>query len=246
MNKILFIGLFLLVATLGLNVASAAELNNNSVSEVLDVEEGNMSNLESINQESVKSVNQTEEESISSSKRVENGIVSPIFGMKNPSPFDNRNPNVNPMVGNGFDTTNDIHKRNDTNTNNNSDINNAVGPANLSKLNKNPEFNIIKKSKTFDYKGEKVFLAIIEKNDTSRKLVCFKATSSGLNGAGSSYVGEVGMELLEIAEEKGLIKKISYGASWLAVKLASLFEDDINEEWLINYMANGGDLKIFF
>lgn len=66
-----------------------------------------------------------------------------------------------------------------------------------------------------------------------------------MNGAGSSYVGEVRMELLKIAEEKGVINKMSYAAAWLTVKLSSLFDDDINEEFLINYIATG-DLSVFF
>ena len=35
----------------------------------------------------------------------------------------------------------------------------------------------------------------------------FKASGSGMNGAGSSCVGEVGSEIVEILEERGVFKK---------------------------------------
>jgi len=63
-----------------------------------------------------------------------------------------------------------------------------------------------------------------------------------MNGAGSSYVAEVGFELVEILEKEGIIHKYVYGASWLGVKIFSLFDDDVancNEEILINFLVNG-------
>ena len=53
-KKILLIGICLLVATLGLTAASAAEVNNDTMSEVLGVEH----NIESINQDKVESINE--------------------------------------------------------------------------------------------------------------------------------------------------------------------------------------------
>ena len=109
---------------------------------------------------------------------------------------------------------------------------------------------LLKKSKTFNYKGEKVFLALIE-NGTDKKLVCYKATSSGLNGAGSSYVAGVGAELLKIAEDQGVIKKMAYGAAWVTVKVTrwvvGLFTDEyegVNDDFWINVLAYGDPISI--
>lgn len=84
-----------------------------------------------------------------------------------------------------------------------------------------------------------------------KKLVCYKATSSGLNGAGSSYVAEVGAELLKIAEDQGVIKKMAYGAAWVTVKVTRwvvwLFTDEykgVNDDFFINVLVNGDPIYI--
>lgn len=243
MNTKLIISICLvLVSMIGVGCVSAAD---NQTSVHTNVEEMNveMKNEENLIQTQCESVNQLENSA--------NMISSERNFINDNGPFHNginetgKGPDIKPNL--------DIKgpKTNGTNLNISGPKNpklNIKGPKiNVTTKIKGPKNNepkIIKKSKTFDYKGEKVYLAIQE-NGGNRKLVCYKATS-GLNGAGSSYVGEVGMELLEIAEEKGVINKMAYAASWLTVKLTSLFHDGLNEDALIDYMANDGDLSIFF
>ena len=143
----------------------------------------------------------------------------------------------------------DTNRNNKTN-NHNPNNNLPVKVAEMSHINITKEPIILKKSKTFNYKGEKVFLALIE-NGTDKKLVCYKATSSGLNGAGSSYVAEVGAELLKIAEDQGVIKKMAYGAAWVTVKVTrwvvGLFTDEykgVNDDFWINVLAYGDPISI--
>ena len=194
-KKILLIGICLLVATLGLTAASAAEVNNDTMSEVLGVEH----NIESINQDKVESINEEKNKSFKGGEE-----YTPAIFIKD----NNKNP-----IPVKWDTN-----RNNKTNNHNPNNNLPVKVADMSHINITKEPIILKKSKTFNYKGEKVFLALIE-NGTDKKLVCYKATSSGLNGAGSSYVAGVGAELLKIAEDQGVIKKMAYGAAWVTVKV---------------------------
>ena len=102
-------------------------------------------------------------------------------------------------------------------------------------------YKIIKKSKTFECNGKKMFIAQIQ-NGTERKTVCFQ-----LNSAGSSYVQKTGNDLVDLLDKEGVFKKIGYHLSWLGVKIAKLFTDEYDnmspemEELIIKHLAWGDD-----
>lgn len=87
---------------------------------------------------------------------------------------------------------------------------------------KEPE--ILKKSETFTVNGTEMFLAVID-NGTGPKLVCYK-TSSGLNGAGASCVGEAGNDLVRLLEEQGVFKKMGGVLKMFAIDLCDYFDWD--------------------
>ena len=223
---------------IGIGCVSAA---NDSTSIQTNVEE---MNVEMVNEGNLI---QTQSESINQVEKSANmiGLSERNFNKGN-GPFHN---GIN-------DHTNIKHNQtikcgeNNTNNSNNKTIR---GPKIKSKLDiKGPKINetkILKKSKTFNYKGEKVYIALMQ-NGSERKLCMFKA-SSGMSGATSSYVGEVGTEIVDILEKEGIISKMAYGAAWLQVKLSKKLAEwcgedmsDFNEgyeKFLINYWAFGSD-----
>ena len=137
---------------------------------------------------------------------------------------------------------------NNTNKNNNTDANkpklDIKGPKPSAPLNikgPNMPYKIIKKSKTFECNGKKMFIAQIQ-NGTERKTVCFQMSTSA-----SSYVEKTGMDLLNLLDSEGVLKKMSYGFSWLGVKITNLFTGEYDnlppeaEELMIKYLAWGKD-----
>lgn len=138
--------------------------------------------------------------------------------------------------------------QNNTNNNNNTDTNkpklDIKGPKPSAPLNiKGPKmpYKIIKKSKTFDYDGKKMFIAQIQ-NGTERKTVCFQ-----LNSAGSGYVQKTGNDAVKLLKKKGIIDKVAYYFSWATIKICKWFDDDFDhispamEEYLIKTLAWGPD-----
>jgi len=71
-----------------------------------------------------------------------------------------------------------------------------------------------------------------------------------MGGAASSYVGEVGSELVDILEERGVFKKMAYGLTWCTVKFLGLFtdeDDNWNHDVIIEMLVYGEhDLSALF
>ena len=122
------------------------------------------------------------------------------------------------------------------------------GPSNGSKLDikgpKGPKLNtkqielmkfndILKK-----HKNETLIMKLQNTSD-GRQVIALYSTSSGLNGAGSSYVGEVGTELVDILEKEGVFKKMAYGTVWGISKINELFGGDELSDETIWFLATG-------
>lgn len=80
-------------------------------------------------------------------------------------------------------------------------------------------------------------------------VLCFKASSSGMNAAGGSVVADTGNDFVDFLDDSGAINKFAYGVSWTVVKGTELighykFSDSF-EEYLIKELAFG-DLGRFF
>ena len=83
---------------------------------------------------------------------------------------------------------------------------------------------IIKRSQNFTVNGTEMFLALID-NGEGPKLVCYK-TSSGLNGAGASCVGEAGSDLVKLLEEEGIIHDMGGVIKMFAIEICDYFDWD--------------------
>ena len=83
----------------------------------------------------------------------------------------------------------------------------------------------------------------------NQEILCFKASSSGLNGAGASVVEDTGNDLVDFLDDSGAINKFSYGVAWTAVKGTELISghdfSDSFEEYLIKEVAFGDLSRIF-
>ena len=162
---------------------------------------------------------------------------------------------------------NPICKLNDTHSNNNSDMEGPVTKLNNTNSNNDSDIegpksklNITgpKDGLYLDVKGSKNRSWLYNTNDDIKKIwkwrshyesrgkrwwkkLAFYAKSSGtgLGSSASSYVGEVGFELIDILEEQGIISKMAYGAVWLTVKFMKLFDDGICEDYWIVRLAYG-------
>lgn len=142
-----------------------------------------------------------------------------------------------------------VTKLNNTNSNNDSDIEgpksklNITGPKDGPYLDvKGPKIDpdyitlmtILKK-----YENEDLIMKVVEKGGEKKLAFYAKSSGTGLGSSASSYVGEVGFELIDILEEQGIISKMAYGAVWLTVKFMKLFDDGICEDYWIVRLAYG-------
>ncbi|WP_407453010.1 hypothetical protein [Methanobrevibacter sp.] len=141
-----------------------------------------------------------------------------------------------------------------SNSNNSSDIG---GPSNGSKLDikgpkdpkgsldikgpKGPKLNttqieLLKLNAILKKHKNETLIMKLQNTSDGRQVIALYTTSSGLNGAGSSYVGEVGTELVDILEKEGVFKKMAYGTVWGISKIGELFggnELSDNEIWFL-------------
>ena len=134
---------------------------------------------------------------------------------------------------------------NNTNSNNSLDIKGPNSHSNLDiKGLKGPKLDskqielmklgaILKK-----YKNENLTMVLKNTGD-GRKVLAFYTTSSGLSGATSSCVGEVGSELVDILEKEGVFKKMAYGTVWGISKINVLFGGDELSDRDIMFLATG-------
>ena len=67
-----------------------------------------------------------------------------------------------------------------------------------------------------------MFLAVID-NGTGPQLVCYK-TSSGMNGAGATCVGEAGTDLVNLLHEEGVFKDMGYVIKMFAIEVCDYFD----------------------
>ncbi|WP_407415482.1 hypothetical protein [Methanobrevibacter sp.] len=135
-------------------------------------------------------------------------------------------------------------KLNNTDPNNSSDI---IGPVSVSDLNDtNMDSKLIEFMKLCtilkEHKNENL-LMVLQNNSDGRQVLAFYSTS-GLSGASSSYVGEVGSELVDILEKEGAFEKMAYGTVWLASKIGELFGSDGLTDSEIKFLATA-DLSPF-
>jgi len=175
------------VSMVGVGCVSAA---NDSTSIQTNVEEMNveMVNEGNLIQKQSESVNQMEKSAnmIGSSERNFNKGNGPFpHGIKDHTNI-KHNQTIKGWV-NDINNSNNLNKNNTVtagkarvhnNSNHNGTLkeNKPVGPADLSNVEgpKDNEIKILSKTKTFDYKGEKVFMSRIQ-NGSQRKLCLFKA-----------------------------------------------------------------------
>ena len=77
----------------------------------------------------------------------------------------------------------------------------------------------------------------LKNNSDGKQVIAFYTTSSGMSGATSTCVGEVGSELTEILEREGVFDKMAYGTVWCAAKIGELFFDGEMDESAIKFLA---------
>lgn len=81
-------------------------------------------------------------------------------------------------------------------------------------------------------------MVLTNKSD-GRQVIAFYTISSGMSGAASSYVGEVGTEIVDILEKEGVIHDATYGMVWCIVKTGELFGAwDMSDPNMLEYLTS--------
>jgi len=227
-SKFLFSICLILVAIIGFGCVSAADAHNSTITETSSV---------TVEQQQTVDMIQNQNEIINTEKATKEDVEASNIKVIC-SPNNKIKQDINTTT-----QTNDTNNK--TSTNNTKPKLDIRGP----KINNTPldikgpnmPYKIIKKSKTFEYNGKKLFLAQID-TGKERKTVCFQ-----LNSAGSGYVQKTGNDAVKILKKKGIIDKVAYGFSWITIKIGKWFNDDFDhmssamEEYLIKTLAWGPD-----